>query len=151
MMIFERISQHWTLRFCFDEYKANLIIWCNIHVMITKILLKHWQSDNWALKSILISIYVMYTFPLKPQNVFFTLETLFPSRDLTKPNFRTPDHQNILVASGSLVTMTQVLTSHVTQVQVSGLQCVAALVFNNANAGLEVTKTTYQAKRRTFL
>jgi len=59
---------------------------------------------------------------------------------------RTPDHQNILVASGSLVTMTQVLTSHVTQVQVAGLQCVAALVFNNANAGLEVTKTTYQGK-----
>ena len=59
---------------------------------------------------------------------------------------RSTEHQNSLVASGLLTSLTSVLASHVTSVQLAGLHCLASLIYNNTPAGTSLTITTYRGK-----
>ena len=59
---------------------------------------------------------------------------------------RTTEHQNSLVSSGLLTSLTSVLASHVTSVQLAGLHCLAALIYNNTPAGTALTTTTCRGK-----
>ena len=59
---------------------------------------------------------------------------------------RSTEHQNSLVSAGLLTSLTSVLASHVTSVQLAGLQCLASLVYNNTPGGTLLTTTTCQGK-----
>ena len=59
---------------------------------------------------------------------------------------RTTEHQNSLVTSGLLTSLTSVLASHVTSVQLAGLHCLASLIYNNTPAGTVLTTTTCRGK-----
>jgi len=59
---------------------------------------------------------------------------------------KTSDQQNILVTAGVLQALSAVLTSHVTAVQLAGLQCLAEVVYANDNVAGMVMNTSYQGK-----
>ena len=59
---------------------------------------------------------------------------------------RTAEYQNTLVTNGVLSSLTTVLSSHVTQVQVSGLQTLATIVHNNVSTSTEVLRSSCHGK-----
>ena len=59
---------------------------------------------------------------------------------------RSTEHQNSLVSSGLLTSLTSVLASHVTSVQLAGLHCLASLIYNNTPAGTALTTTSCRGK-----
>jgi len=59
---------------------------------------------------------------------------------------KTCDQQNILLTAGVLLAISAVLTSHVTAVQLAGLQCLAEVVYANDNVAGMVMNTSYQGK-----
>jgi len=59
---------------------------------------------------------------------------------------KTSDQQNILVTAGVLQALGAVLSSHVTAVQLAGLECLAEVVYANENVAGMVMNTSYQGK-----
>jgi len=59
---------------------------------------------------------------------------------------KTLDQQNILVSAGVLQSLSAVLTSHVTSVQLAGLLCLAEVIYANENVGGMVMNTSYEGK-----